>query len=103
MADYYELSFWRLFFAIVPSCLMLLNALFLVFTKNPKYSEENIELQKKYYELLNEKTKAKITLNDTLNNYELTEQQEREFVSLYNSCIESIDNKINDIKKDLIQ
>ncbi|MEE0968591.1 MAG: hypothetical protein U0M06_04385, partial [Clostridia bacterium] len=59
MADYYELSFWRLFLSIVPSALMIIYALLLLFTKNPKYSEENIELQKKYYELLNKKTELR--------------------------------------------
>lgn len=107
MADYYELSFWRLFFAIVPSCLMLLNALFLVFTKNPKYSEENIELQKKYYELLNEKTELRSKILKT-------EEHKKQNISVYAienlnsfeelllSEIEEIDKQIDEIEKDLI-
>lgn len=101
--EQYKIEFWRLIFSIVPSAFIIIYGTLLLVTKNPKYSKRNIELQNKYYELLSEKAKAKTTLNETLNNYELTKQQEQEFINLYNSCIETIDNKINDIKKDLIE
>ncbi len=49
MADHYEISFWRLFFVIVPSILIVIYALLLLFTKNKKYSEENTNLQIEKY------------------------------------------------------
>ena len=103
MADHYEISFWRLFFVIVPSLLMLIEALLLLFTKNMKTTPENLDLRSEKYKLLAEKERAKITLNNMLNNHELTEQQKQEFIDLYNGCVESIDKKLAKINEKIIE
>lgn len=112
VTERYKLGFWRLFFAIVPSCLMFLNALLLIFTKNRKYSEENVKLQSEEYELLAQKREAEAAIQQVetkikrIPPYLSEEAQHSElFSQLYyhKEKLKYIDERLTEIKKDLIK
>lgn len=103
MADHYEISFWRLFFVIVPSLLMLIEALLLLFTKNMKTTPENLDLRSEKYKLLAEKEKTQKDLNYIKEHSIFTEQQTQELIGLAVTKIKNIDERLAEIDKEIIE
>lgn len=101
--EHYEISFWRLFFIIVPSILMVTYALLLLFTKNKKYSEENTNLRIEKYKLISEKEKTQKDLNDIKEHSIFTEQQTQELIGLAVTKIKNIDERLAEIDKEIIE
>ena len=112
VTEHYKLSFWRLFFAIVPSCLMFLNALLLTFTKNRKYSEENVKLQSEEYRLFAQKKETEAAIQQVETKIKsippyLSEeaQSSKLFAQLYyhKETLKHINKRLTEIEKDLIR